>query len=331
MSSSLFRQLSKVDPTADIYVYNNKIILTSQRGYILIHDAYNLQEGLYDISARNQLISGIASSPYMLESSDIALVEDIISYNNRTIDTKILTSPLLLTRSQPGDRSDSFIVYDGAITVSTDRFIATFPLNCAQTININSLNGAYEASNVRKLWDYSITPTELNTLENSLVVHALDSNNCNWDIELRKKQIAPYTMESYIKWVDNIWAVYDCEMMCTIYGVNEILNAFTHNKLMEYDEWLDERPEYVTIVKIERSLVLYVGSVSRTSEVLLEHYLDADVSDNWYDIKIPLYLFAELIRDSSGATIIEIPNHQIRPMLVKDNFYAKAGMFQRKW
>jgi hypothetical protein len=328
--SSVFKSLRKFNATEPIYVYNNKCIMASPKGFVIVHNSYNAPEGLYTPEQTSHVTRGYDPSPSVLYPQDIDAIESIFGYNNNVVDNLTIFTPRIFARTGGKNSiSENIIISNGELTTVSDCYIVSTVFECPQA-NESNLNGLYSSANAKIARDLEMDILEARVLANSISLGACDCYGDVWDIELIRNHVSSFT--SAIASINRIWNVYDTEKTATIYGACEIRKHLWASKLDTYEPWCEERPEYAYIFKAnDDKLWLRVGQDTRTSEVLFEMDLDADVNNTFVDIKMPLNLFIEMVADASPNAVIEIPKIVTEPMLVKDVGYSKGGMFSRKW
>ncbi len=325
--STVFKALKKFNAYEPIYIYNNKVVLSSVKGFVIVHNTYDAPEGCYNPTATSDVIRGYSPAPTTLYGEDIDALESIIGYNNNVMDKLTVFNPRIFVRVGGSNAlSENIVICDGEITTASDSYIVSTQCECPQA---NNANGLYSTANAMVMQELDMDVLEAKILANSLVVSACDLHGNVWDIELAKNTRSSYT--TAIERINRIWSVYDTEKMATVYGACEIFRQLKQEKFDTYEAWCESRPTYAYLIKVSDQLLLRIGESTRTSEVLFEASLDADLTRHFLDIKMPLYLFIEMIADATPEAVIEIPKQFTEPMIVKDRGYSKGGMFTRKW
>ncbi len=325
---AIFKDFKAIDSQGEIYIYDNKIILLSQKGYVIVYNSYDMPDGIYDPIERDTLIRRVSQPrPYIIEGDDKQKIDDIIGYSLNIIDKASVPSIRVLSKSNPQRApGDKFLVYDGQITVTTGTFISTSPIT-TDTVEAKTLDGIYEASNVKACVDQAFDFNKMSVMQSSLQLTGCNSFGDVVDVEIKRK-VSAESFNSYMSFYDNVYRVFDERKVATVYGLNEIRNALVENSLDTYDDWLDKNPTFASIVKRDRFVFLQVGA---ERNCLLEMELDMDTDNGFYDIKLPLSVLAELVADATPWAKLEIPQYATMPLLVKDVNYVKAGSFTKKW
>jgi hypothetical protein len=328
--SSVFKSLRKFSASEPIYVYNNKCIMASSKGFVIVHNSYNAPDGIYTAEQTSNVARGYDPTPSVMYPQDVDAIESILGYNNNVVDNLTIFTPRIFSRAGgKTSLSENIVIANGELTTSSDSYIVSTVFECPQA-NESALNGLYSSANAKVARDLEMDILEARVLSDSLSLGACDCYGDVWDIELIRNKNTSYT--NAIASINRIWNVYDTEKTATIYGACEIRKHLWASKLDTYEPWCEERPEYAYIFKAQDDkLWLRIGQDTRTSEVLFEMDLDADVTRSFVDIKMPLHLLIEMVADASPNAVIEIPKQLTEPMLLKDLGYSKGGMFSRKW